>query len=507
MKNENSRINDKYTYRCILDTVPNPIIEVDQNLVITLANREALKWWPQIIEGISHSYDVLSYDNETKGDTAIITKTLELKEPQTTEIETKEGEFFNIKTNYVEDRDSRRIIVHILDITGRKWAEKALQQSKEQYRLLFESAPDAVSILDTRGVITMCSRTATMLYGYTREEMVGKHMTDLMRPSSIQQFHEKFRLLQRLQPAEGEIQVIKRNGSTIDIWRKEVPLTDENGKFTGVLGYDRDMTERKKAEAELANYRAHLEESVKERTAELRTANEELQQEITERKRVEDELKTSLQEKEILLKEIHHRVKNNLQIISSLLSLQSGYIADEKAIQVFKNCRERVRTMSLVHEELYRSRSLSNIDFHEYVERLVGHLFDSYSLDAGQVKLTTDIVDKFFDIETTIPLGLLLNELITNSLKYAFPNGKKGELYISLEDSKDEKYDHTLIVGDSGAGLSKEIDFQESQTLGMVLVGTLVKQLHGTIECKTEGGARFIINFKRLLPKTAGKSP
>lgn len=625
MSNEKSEKNEKYSYRCILDTVPNPIFEVNSNLVITLANREAFKWWPDIIEGTSHSYDILIYEKEKPGDIGIIKKTFELKEPQTTEIETKNGEFFNIKTNYVEDQATTRVIVHILDMTGRKWVEKALQQSKEQYRLLFESAPDAVSILDTNGIITMCSRTATQLYGYTREEMVGKHMTELMRSSSVALFHERFRQLQRLQPAEGEIRIIKRNGSTINIWRKMVPLIDNKGKFTGVLGYDRDITERKKAEEALRKYRDHLEELVKERTTELITANEELQQEIAERKRAEEELakkekryrtlfdlspsgilledidgniidanpafcesfaytreeiigekvhmfshpdvvhqvdgnieklllgkvlkhteksikkdgticymnlnekkiplpggrdgilcitediteqkkmeeqlKTSLKEKEVLLKEIHHRVKNNLQIISSLLSLQSGYIEDDKALQVFKNCRERVRTMGLVHEELYRSRSLSSIDFKEYINRLISHLLDSYSLNPGQVQLKMEIEEAFFDIGTTIPLGLILNELITNSLKHAFPDNKEGELYIYLGKSKDDKFDQTLVVGDTGVGLSKEIDFRKNNSFGMLLVNTLVKQLRGVISCETETGTRFTVKFKHLLPK------
>lgn len=625
MSNDKNEKNEKYTYRCILDTVPNPIFEVNRGLIITLANREAYKWWPEIIEGKSRSADILSHQKNKDEDTGIIEKTFEFKEPQITDIETKNGEFFNIKTNYVEEGDATRVIVHILDMTGRRWAEKALQQSKEQYRLLFESAPDAVSILDNNGGITMCSKTATLLYGYTREEMIGKHMTELMRPSSVPFFHEKFQQLQRLQPAEGEIQVIKRNSSTLNIWRKMVPLQDNSGKFTGVLAYDRDITERKKTEIELRKYRDHLEELVKERTTELIAANEELQQEIGERKRAEEELikkenryrtlfdlspsgilledtegniidanpafcdsfdydkgeiigkqvhmfthpdvvhqvnsnigrllsgqvlkhteksvkkdgttcymnlnekiihlpdgrdgilcitediteqknmeeqlKTSLREKEVLLKEIHHRVKNNLQIISSLLSLQSGYIEDDKSLQVFKNCRERVRTMGLVHEELYRSKNLSRIDFREYLIRLVGNLLDSYSLNPGQVQKKIEAEQTFFDIETTIPLGLILNELITNSLKYAFPDNKKGELFVYLNKSKDAKYDYSLIIGDTGVGLSQDIDFKNMDSLGIVLVNTLVKQLHGVISCETGNGTTFSIQFNKLAQK------
>ncbi|MCK4764528.1 MAG: PAS domain S-box protein [Candidatus Aminicenantes bacterium] len=624
MSKGESKKQSKQPYRYILDTVPNPIFEVAENLVIILANTEAIKWWPEIVEGKSRAYDILALEQKNGAD-GIVEKTFRLKTPQSAELGAKDGMFFNIKTNYVEEEDSARAIVHILDITGRRWAEEALRQSKEQYRLLFDSAPDGVSILDTSGTITMCNRSATRLYGYTREEMVGKHMTSFIRPSSIPLFHEKFRQLQRLQPAEGEIQVMRRNGSTINIWRKEMPLTDAKGKFSGVLGYDRDITERKRAEEELRKYRDHLEELVKERTTELRAANEELQQEISERKRAQEEIfkrekryrtlfdlspsgilledmdgniidanpafcesfgystkeiigqkvhmfthpdivhqvsgnighlisgevlkhteksvkkdgstcymnlnekkivmpdgkdgilcvtediserikmekqiKASLEEKEVLLKEIHHRVKNNLQIVSSLLSLQSGYIKDEKALQVFKNSRERVRTMALVHEELYRSRDLSKIDFREYINRLIQHLFDSYSLNPGQVQLKVKVQDVFLDVETTIPLGLIINELITNSLKYAFPGGRKGELHIYLGNSEDKEYDLELRIGDNGIGIPEGFDLRESESLGMVLVDTLVKQLRGKINYETGNGASFTIKFKQFQHK------
>ncbi len=508
MGNLNGRSEAPHSYRCILDTVPNAIIEVGTDLIISLANSEAFKWFPEIVEGKSYVFDVLVYEKEKPGAQGIIEKTFALKRPQTAEIGTKDGVYYHLKTNYVIEGGSPRVIVHILDITGRLWAEKALRKSQEQYRLLFESAPDAISILDTKGNITMCNRMATQLYGYTRDELIGKHMTQLMRPSSVTVFHEKFQQLQRLQPAEGELQVIKRNGMTLNIWRKEVPLSDENGKFMGVLGYDRDITERKRAEVELRKYRDQLEELVKERTNKLIAANEELQQEISERKRAEEELiikeklvKASLEEKEVLLKEIHHRVKNNLQIISSLLSLQSSYIEDEKALSVFKNCRERVRTMGLVHEELYRSSTLSRIDFREYIKRLTRHLFDSYSLNPGQVNLKVDVQDVYFDIETTIPLGLIINELITNTLKYAFPGGRRGELRIRLQNYNEDGYPYLLVVSDDGVGLPSGIDFSKTDSLGMMLVNTLVKQLRGILTYNSEDGTTFTIKFNKVKPK------
>ena len=157
--------------------------------------------------------------------------------------------------------------------------------------------------------------------------------------------------------------------------------------------------------------------------------------------------------------------------------------------------------MGLVHEELYRSKNLSRIDFREYLIRLVGNLLDSYSLNPGQVQKKIEAEQTFFDIETTIPLGLILNELITNSLKYAFPDNKKGELFVYLNKSKDAKYDYSLIIGDTGVGLSQDIDFKNMDSLGIVLVNTLVKQLHGVISCETGNGTTFSIQFNKLAQK------
>ena len=157
--------------------------------------------------------------------------------------------------------------------------------------------------------------------------------------------------------------------------------------------------------------------------------------------------------------------------------------------------------MALVHEELYRSRDLSKIDFREYINRLIQHLFDSYSLNPGQVQLKVKVQDVFLDVETTIPLGLIINELITNSLKYAFPGGRKGELHIYLGNSEDKEYDLELRIGDNGIGIPEGFDLRESESLGMVLVDTLVKQLRGKINYETGNGASFTIKFKQFQHK------
>ncbi len=252
---------------------------------------------------------------------------------------------------------------------------------------------------------------------------------------------------------------------------------------------------------ELRKYHQHLEEMVEKRTAELTNANIQLKKEIKERKKMEEQIKESLGEKEVLLKEIHHRVKNNLQTIVSLLNLQSGYIKDKQALEVLKNSQERVRAMALIHEKLYESRDLSQIDFREYMHSLVTHLFDSYSLMPDQVQLEMQIETVALDIETAIPLGLLINELVSNSLKHAFPGSRKGELRVNLGESEDEEYDHTLIIEDNGIGFPDDLDFRHSNSLGMMLVSTLVKRLKGVIDMERKDGTRCTIKFKKLKYK------
>jgi len=241
-----------------------------------------------------------------------------------------------------------------------------------------------------------------------------------------------------------------------------------------------------------------LEVMVAERTTELTKANVQLKKEISNRKQAEKQIKASLKEKEVLLKEIHHRVKNNLQTIVSLLNLQSRYIEDKQALDVFKSSQERVRAMALIHEKLYESSDLSKIDFREYIQSLITSLLDSHYLNPGQIKLNMHVEDIELDIGRAIPLGLIISELVSNSLRHAFPYNKKGELQINLKASEIEEYDYTLIVGDNGIGLPEDLDIKNSNTLGMVLINALTKQLRGALDINRKEGTTFTINFKKL---------
>jgi len=216
-------------------------------------------------------------------------------------------------------------------------------------------------------------------------------------------------------------------------------------------------------------------------------------QDITELKQVQNEIKEALKEKEMLLKEIHHRVKNNLMVISSLLNLQSQYIHDEEALDIFMESQNRAKSMALIHERLYRSTDLKRIDFGDYIRTLGNDLYHTYMPEAGRIILKMDLENLMVDINTTVPLGLIVNELITNSMKHAFLDEVKGEINITFYKKGDE---FTLVIDDNGVGLRADLDFKNTETLGLQLVNNLTSQIDGVIELDRSNGTRFKITFK-----------
>ena len=249
----------------------------------------------------------------------------------------------------------------------------------------------------------------------------------------------------------------------------------------------------RKAEQAVKQHNQELEGLVIARTAALTSANEQLQREVEERLRAEEQLRTSLGEKEILLKEIHHRVKNNLQIIYSLLSLQFEHVQDEQVLDMLRDSKHRVRSMALIHEKLYRSQDLAKIDFGEYVNALTTDLLNSYTLSFSALNLKTRVDGVHLSVDTAVPCGLIVNELVTNCLKYAFPDAQEGEINIELQKNRGDEF--TLIVGDNGIGLPKEFDFRNTDSLGLQLVNSLAAQLDGAVELDRTNGTTFTITF------------
>ena len=249
--------------------------------------------------------------------------------------------------------------------------------------------------------------------------------------------------------------------------------------------------------------REKLEQRVKERTKAIKHVNRVLEKEVIYRIEAEEKIKSSLVEKEILLKEIHHRVKNNLQIIQSLLYLQSRQLKDKKSQELFKDSQSRVKSMALIHEKLYRSDDFANIKFGDYIKSLTGHLLQTYQTEQSKVDVKMDISDVSFTIDLGIPCGLIVNELVTNSLKYAFPNGNKGVIEINLfsKNGQSDQNFYTLNIKDNGVGIPKDFDYKQSDSLGLKLVHNLAKQLDGTVEIDLEKGTSFTIEFSYVEEK------
>ncbi len=280
--------------------------------------------------------------------------------------------------------------------------------------------------------------------------------------------------------------------------RVKVTTHDE----VGLLGtrFNEMVSAVQAAQDELRQLNRDLERRVVERTLDL-------EREIEVRKKMDDQLKTSLHEKEVLLKEIHHRVKNNLQVISSMLSLQGNAIKDVAVRNLLRESQGRVRSMAAIHEMLYRSGDFVHIDFAKYVQTLASQLFRSYSVNPTDVQLDLKIHAVPLSIDTAIPCGLIINELISNALKYAFPDGRTGRIDVTLKpiDGEDEAGGRhsagpaatsvCLTVSDDGIGLPESVDPSKSPTLGLMLVTTLTEQLNGTLELERNHGTAFRITF------------
>ena len=265
------------------------------------------------------------------------------------------------------------------------------------------------------------------------------------------------------------------------------------GQLETAINNARKTEALRRSEEALRKTRDELEGRVRERTSELQKSNTLLIKEILERRYVENELKLSLAEKDVLLKEIHHRVKNNLQIISSLLNLQSRKLKDEKALASFVESNNRIRSIATLHEQLYRSKDLSRIDFSAHMRNMTNHLLRSYGIGSDQIRMVVDSEQIYLDINTAIPLGLVVNELVSNAIKHGFDGRTNGEIRIEFRRTYDK---YTLSVSNDGIKLPADFDIAGSTTLGLELVSSLSKQLKGAITMSSGDVTEFRLEFK-----------
>lgn len=345
---------------------------------------------------------------------------------------------------------------YLRDITARKRAEEALRQSEARLRRVIDSNVIGIYFADMDGLVTEANDAFLSIVGYSREDLKSGLLSwKAMTPPGYETLEQQIDAELRTQGVTTihEKEYFHKDGKSIPVLLG-VALVDKDDPQGQEVGFVLD---------------------------------------ITTHKQVEQQFREALHEKEVMLKEIHHRVKNNLQVVNSLLRLQAHYIQDEVAQAVFKESQGRVLAMSLIHERLYRSHDLAKTDFAQYIHDLANDLFRTYGVDPARVSLRIHISNVMLSIDTAIPCGLIVNELVSNALKYAFPDDRRGRINISLRRGNQNNY--VLRVSDDGVGIPPEIDFRDTQSLGLHLVCTLTRQLGGTIELDRLFGTEFRITF------------
>lgn len=345
------------------------------------------------------------------------------------------------------------------DVTEQKEAEKELKQSEEFLENIIENIPNMIFVKNAEDLsFKRVNKAGEIYFGHPIDELVGKTDYNFFPKNEADFFTQKDREViqtRELLDIPEETIETRELGPRL-LHTKKIPIFDKEGNPQYLLGISED---------------------------------------ITEIKRAEKELKSSLEEKEVLLREIHHRVKNNMQIISSLLNLQKQCVGDDLANEVLVESQNRIRSMAMIHEKLYKSRDLSHIEMVDYVESLVKELFYSYTVTIGLINPILDIDDITLNMETAVPCGLLISELVSNSLKHAFPEGSEGEIRVSLKKFHD-KYE--LTVSDNGVGWPDDLDFENPDSLGLQIVHSLVWQLEGEIHLDKSQGTEFKLIFNEL---------
>jgi len=343
------------------------------------------------------------------------------------------------------------------DISERRKTEEALRESEEIFRNFMEYSPIYVFFKDENIRSIRLSRNYETLLGRPIEELLGKSMDDLF-PSDLAKsmIADDMRILR-----EGETVIVEEEFNGRSYWTIKFPINID-GKPRYLAGYTIDITERRKDE---------------------------------------ETIKKALLEKETLLREIHHRVKNNMQVITSLLRLQAQKIQDKAMRKPFEESEQRIRAMALVHERLYQKEDLSGINFSEYIHDIIKELKVAYRMGERNVSVKINVEDVVLEVDSAIPCGLILNELITNCFKYAFPDERSGEVNVNFV-KQDSMY--TLTIKDNGVGLPAGFDFRQTKTLGMQIVNVLTKQLMGSCHIRSDGGTEAVITFEEKV-HTGGK--
>lgn len=337
-------------------------------------------------------------------------------------------------------------------------------QTPDLLARIVDIAEDAIVSVDSDSKIRLFNQGAERIFGYAADEIIGRPLSVLI-PTRFRHQHAQHVAEFAISPTQsramaqrGDIFALRKDGS-------EFPAEASISKV--IVGGSQALTV--------------------------------ILRDVSETRSVERTLRAALEEKEILLREIHHRVKNNLQVVSSLMKLQSRTALDPDVQIAFEECQHRIQSMALIHEQLYESVDFTDVDFPEYIRQLAQRLFRSYDVHPGRIELHTDIGNVRLGVDTAVPCGLILNELLSNAFKYAFPGDRSGSVTIRVEKMQDESV--LMTISDNGVGLPPDVGFWNTKTLGLRLVRLLVRQLDGEIELGGPPGAEFRIRFSPEGPQ------
>lgn len=472
-KAEEALRNAEARYRVLFEQSPNGIILVDAEEGKTLETNEAVQkqlgYTREELAALRVSdFEALETPKETQRH---IQKVLsEGSDDFETLHRTKNGEIRNIHVSAKKLQLGERITIYGIfqDITNRKRAETQLQESEERFRQIVENIDIVFWMTTPRSDrVFYLSPAFETIWGRSREEVCADptKWIEWTHPDDRERIWETFQASPTQHSTEKRI--IRPDGSMRWVHVRVFPVPDEAGVVTRVAGIASDITERKASELERA--------------------------------RITQELTRSLAEKDVLVKELHHRVKNNLQVVSSLLFMQARRIGDPRLRKMFEESHDRIFAMSLIHEMLYRSDRLSEIIFSEYLTRLAEGLATTYRNPAQRIQVEIAADELLVDISIAIPTGLIVNELITNAFKYAFADGRDGKILVVLR--REETGRLCLSVADDGIGLPEGAEHEKAGGLGFALVRTLAQQLRGSLEVSRSGGTSVRLRFSEVEPQ------
>ena len=450
-------------YRNLIENNPYGIQQIDTSGIILYTNQTYQKMLGHtekelLGESILNLLEPVSQREGLRDYLAVLVKEKPQPTPYLQQNRIKNGRVIDVVVDWNYDFDNKGHVVGftsiITDITERKKAEEVLNHSHDLMRYIIEHNRSAIAVHDRDLKYVFVSQRYLDDYKVKERDVIGMHHYDVFPdlPQKWRDVHQKA-LAGEVSSAEDD-PYIREDGS-VDWTRWECrPWFEVDGSIGGIIIYTEVITERKKAE---------------------------------------EQIKASLKEKEVLLREIHHRVKNNLQVIASLLKLQAFRTENPEYQKLLKESVNRIQTMGLIHNLLYKSGNFKLIDFNEYINKLCDNLKSLFMVTIGDITITTDIQDVFMELDSAIPCGLIVNELISNSMKHAFPDFRTGEIGISMKSKVNDTIE--LIVEDNGIGIPESFDWENTESLGLNIVNLLVRQLDGGIELIRNNGTLFRITL------------